>query len=497
MIMNKRLSLVFVLMFVSAMAFAQTNAGDAFFVDYAQFQQDNTTRYIKCPYDAVLNVGDSLTLEAWIKVHDSGWNQKVVGRTNLSFNSGYLLAIDQGKVYPEVWTPTTQTSLTGFIPPVPIPGYWYHIALTFAAGDSLKSFVNGKQVGAIAVPATGIVDNTEPLTIGISPWGESFQYFGHIDEVRIWNKALTEQELQDQLHIELAGNEAGLVAYYTFNSDTHTSINDGTSNGVNGSITNGDATNIASSTCLVAGSNMNVMQDINALWNGIGYADPRFVTTITGLSMKASGIQGDNHCIFGNDAADGTTTADIPSNAPANFERASRVFYVEQNGGMNADLLFNLEHIAGTGTELTDGKPADHYTLLYRSGTTGDFTAKSSANTKNNKTLTFLSDNLANGYYTIGVGDANFVGPSAIDDTELSKRVSIYPNPSTGTVNVDMEGIAEEVNIKVYNQMGVLCYETVTSEMNNVIDLSEQGKGIYFITLTTENATSSQKLIVQ
>ena len=297
--MKSRITLLSIMAILSVSLFAQTNGGQAFYMDYATFQSDNTTRYIKCPHNALLNTGDELTLEAWVKIHDSGWNQKVVGMLNTSFNSGYLLAIDQGKVYPEVWNPTVVDDLAGFIPPVPSPGYWQHIALTFSKGDSLKTYINGVQVGAKAVPNNALASNSEPLVIGISPWGESFQYFGHIDEVRVWNVAKSAQEMKAQMHLELNGNESGLVAYYTFNTSTPTDIQDKTANDIDGSITNGQAANIASSTCLVAGSDMNAQHDVVALWNALSFQDPRFVTTPNGLSMKASGIPEDDHAIFG------------------------------------------------------------------------------------------------------------------------------------------------------------------------------------------------------
>jgi hypothetical protein len=496
--MKSKITLLASLILLSAYAFAQTNGGKAFFMDYAQFQSDNTTRYIKCAHNAALNTGDELTLEAWVKIHDSGWNQKVVGMLNSSFNSGYLLAIDQGKVYPEVWNPSNQNDLAGFIPPVPSPGYWQHIALTFKKGDSLRSFLNGVQVGAIPVPNGALASNSEDLTIGISPWGESFQFFGHIDEVRVWNVAKTEQEMQSQMHIELTGNETGLVAYYTFNTSTHSAIEDKTANAIDGSITRGQASNIANSTCIVASNTMNTMNDIYAIWNALGFTDPRYVTTATGLSMKASGMDEDDHGIFGHNDGNGTTTADLPTNASANFERADRVFYIEQDGNLKADLIIKLDDIAGTGAELDDTKTAAHYTLLYRSGTTGAFTARSSASSMNGKTLIFNNDQLQNGYYTIGVGDSPIVGPSAINGADLSKQVSVFPNPNSGLFTVQFENLQYDAKIQVYNALGALVYEydALATEFTKDIDLSHVGSGVYYIKVSSNQMSMVEKIIV-
>lgn len=497
--MKSKITLLALLAFLSVSALAQTNGGKSFYMDYTQFQTDNTTRYIKCPHNALLNTGDHLTIEVWVKIHDSGWNQKVVGMLNTSFNSGYLLAIDQGKVYPEIWNPANKSDLAGFIPPVPTPGYWQHIAMTFAKGDSLKSYLNGVQVGAIAVPNNPLASNTEPLTIGIAPWDNAFQYFGNIDEVRVWSTTRTAQEINDKMHIELAGTEPGLVAYYTFNTSSPSTIEDKTPNNIDGAMTSGDVSNLAPSSCLVAGSAMNGMSDINALWNALGFTDPRFVTTVSGLSMKASGMDADDHGIFGHNDGNGTTTTDLPSIASTNFARADRVFYIEQDGNLKADLIIKLDDIAGTGTELDDSKATANYTLLYRSGTSGAFTARSSATTKTGKTLVFNNDQLINGYYTIGVGDAAIAGPSGIGENELTENVSIYPNPNTGIFTVHMEKLNQEAKIQVYNALGAIVYEAnvQASDLTKEIDLSHAGAGMYYVKVTSEDASMIEKIIVR
>ncbi len=496
--MKAKLFLFLLLVFTSGQLFSQTNGGQSWYMDYIQFTTDNTVRYIKFPHKAALNTGDELTVETWMKVYDSGWNQKIIGKTNISFNSGWILAIDQGKIYPEVWNPAVSTMLAGFIPPVPIPGYWYHLAMTYTKADSLISYVNGKRVGGVAVANNPVSNNTEPLTIGIAPWGEFFQFFGNLDEVRIWNIAKTQQEIQNSMFIELNGNESGLVAYYTFNTSTPTSVVDETSNAIDGSMVNGIATNLVTSTCLVAGSDMNAMNDISALWNGLGFIDPRFVITSTGLSMLANGIIDDNHAIFGHDNESGTTTVDNPTNAPANFEHATRVFYIEQNGGMVADLMINLEDIAAGGAQLTDTKPADHYLLLFRSVNSGAFTIISAADTKNNKTLTYSNAALQNGYYTIGVGDSTTSGEATIDK-DLTGDISLYPNPNMGEFNLSFNTIEQNAIIEVYNATGGLIYETEKNTVDNtmVVNLEDTGPGVYYLRVTTENTNIIKRFVVR
>ena len=70
---------------------------------------------------------------------------------------------------------------------------WSHLAATFD-DTTLRLFVNGTQVGTRAV-AGPMLTSTGALRMGgNSLWGEYFQ--GRIDEVRIYNRALSAAEIQ-------------------------------------------------------------------------------------------------------------------------------------------------------------------------------------------------------------------------------------------------------------------------------------------------------------
>jgi hypothetical protein len=70
---------------------------------------------------------------------------------------------------------------------------WTHVAATFD-NATLRLYVNGTQVGTRAV-AGPLVTSTGALRIGgNSLWGEFFQ--GRLDDVRIYNRALTAIEIQ-------------------------------------------------------------------------------------------------------------------------------------------------------------------------------------------------------------------------------------------------------------------------------------------------------------
>ena len=79
---------------------------------------------------------------------------------------------------------------------------WTHVALTYD-GTTLRLFVNGTQVATRAT--TGTIQATDnPLWIGgNNPYGEYFT--GLIDEVRVYNRALTQTDIQTDMGSGLTG----------------------------------------------------------------------------------------------------------------------------------------------------------------------------------------------------------------------------------------------------------------------------------------------------
>ncbi|MEM1391712.1 MAG: LamG-like jellyroll fold domain-containing protein [Cyanobacteria bacterium P01_H01_bin.150] len=132
-------------------------------------------------------------------------------------------------------------------------GEWHSFALVFNSG-SVTAYIDGTEYtasvrGTQLDPADG-----SPFTLGATLHGESgtdndIHYDGEIDELGIWNAALTEDEINDIRYKTLSGDESNLVAYYNFNQDSvdGTAIADATDNGNDGTLTNGDGNNFVDS----------------------------------------------------------------------------------------------------------------------------------------------------------------------------------------------------------------------------------------------------------
>ncbi|MCE2937630.1 MAG: LamG domain-containing protein [Sphingobacteriia bacterium] len=168
-----------------------------------------------------LNNRAEYTWEAWVfnQSNEESW---VYGEGNpqLTFAVGlgpgvfYVAAHNEG-----VSPPWQLVSIpTGAAVPT---NEWAHFAVTRRNNGTTTLYINGVQVatGALHVQSHSA---TSQAAIGINPGFTSqidLPFRGIVDEVRIWNRALTEDEIRHKMTERLTGSEPGLAAYYRMDQD--------------------------------------------------------------------------------------------------------------------------------------------------------------------------------------------------------------------------------------------------------------------------------------
>jgi concanavalin A-like lectin/glucanase superfamily protein len=104
-------------------------------------------------------------------------------------------------------------------------GTWYHLAFVMS-GSSTTAYVNGTLLGTYSLGAgagtlqTFIIGRVKELT-------EYEPFNGAIDEVRIWNTARTQTQINTYKNVYMTGTEAGLVGLFNFNQGFATGTNTG------------------------------------------------------------------------------------------------------------------------------------------------------------------------------------------------------------------------------------------------------------------------------
>lgn len=148
---------------------------------------------------ATLDLTTGMTLAAWVRpTTASGW-RTILMKEQPGHIAYALYGSTSSPSRPAIELDTTASSAN-----VEVRGTaqlaintWTHVAATFD-GSSLKLYINGVQVGSL--PAGGsIITSGNALRIGGNTvWGEYFR--GQIDDVRIYNEALTQAQIQSDMN---------------------------------------------------------------------------------------------------------------------------------------------------------------------------------------------------------------------------------------------------------------------------------------------------------
>ena len=159
---------------------------------------------------------NALSLTGWFFCDELAYGQGYMGfRSGSGDGEFYLIQLNDGKMECRL---KSTTGLHEYVTPANtlVPQIWQHIAWVFN-GTSVLFYLNGTLVGSSSASGT-FSSSTVPFAIGISPLGGfNFVYGGRIDEVSVWDKALTLTEIQDMMNDELTGTEDNLQLYYKFN----------------------------------------------------------------------------------------------------------------------------------------------------------------------------------------------------------------------------------------------------------------------------------------
>jgi hypothetical protein len=216
----------------------------------------------------------------WIEFHNSG--SLISGTSSNTFGTTYN--------YNSSFTLST--------------GTWYHVAITYD-GSNLKQYINGTQM--FSITGSNVTPNSNML-LADDPV-ESITFTGSIDEVRLWTAVRTQAQIQASMHVDLAGSESNLVAYYKMSNGSGTSLTDNSSNSYTGTLTNmvtsGGSSDWVTSYAPIGDLNSSYETDVEGIWkaSGTNASDASDGLTMTVSSALSTG----NFAVYGNNNTSGTS----------------------------------------------------------------------------------------------------------------------------------------------------------------------------------------------
>jgi Concanavalin A-like lectin/glucanases superfamily/Bacterial Ig domain/Cadherin-like domain len=209
-----------------------------------------------------LDLTTGMTLEAWVFPTATNGVRDIIIKEGSNVDIYNLYARNwRGLPEANVFVGGSNRTAEGASLPANV---WTHVAGTYD-GSTVRLFINGVQAASTTISGS-IATSTGPLRIGgNSMWGEFFQ--GRIDEVRIYNRALTQAEIQSDMNTPIGSTSntaptVSAIAAQTTNEDTATGAS---------AFTVGDAQTAAGSlTVSGTSSNTTLVPNGNIIFAGSG-----------------------------------------------------------------------------------------------------------------------------------------------------------------------------------------------------------------------------------
>ena len=168
------------------------------------------------------DISNAITIEAWIYPTGASCNGNIAGKA-----TSYFVYCVSGTL---AYAMGGASGWSGVSTGVSIPtNEWHHVALTRAASTAAANvYLDGNLVYIGTADGAG----TSPLTnsnapnlfnIGARNGGATF-FTGRIDEVKLWNVARTQAQVQEDLRTYGGSLSDGLVAYFDFNDQSGSTL---------------------------------------------------------------------------------------------------------------------------------------------------------------------------------------------------------------------------------------------------------------------------------
>ncbi|WP_202225393.1 LamG domain-containing protein [Okeania sp. KiyG1] len=187
---------------------------------YALDFAPNNQAYVEIPHQKGLSLTGDLTVEFWLNLKEwpTTWTN-IISKQLDDHRNEFCLRIKSTKVGQFYYTSENELVVLNWNPKNVLKlSSWTHIACVRKIGEFLKIYFNGSLMAEIDTPQKRKATETEvPILLMTNAQHSQFAN-AQMCDLRIWRKALSNEEIVAQMNENLRGNEEGLIGYWKFDS---------------------------------------------------------------------------------------------------------------------------------------------------------------------------------------------------------------------------------------------------------------------------------------
>lgn len=267
-------------------------------VDYAGVFDGTSRNDVIAAADTVIPASTSFTAEAWIYPTSTDTADRVILSQGTVATGEFYIKRKSG----EIWVNRTNFAAEQNCGPTPTNA-WTHIAVSMD-GTSLNCYFDG----ALSFTKTGGFGSNLGAKFVVGSWGQNLAdtntyWKGQIDQVKIWNGALTEAQLTQSMHDYQSANvttTSSLLAHYDFNEGSNSDAKVYNRAGANLDLTSGNALSYADVKSPINGGNIDSFRTVvykfprTYLTAQGGWTVPSNLNSIEALTVGGGGGGGEN-----------------------------------------------------------------------------------------------------------------------------------------------------------------------------------------------------------
>lgn len=195
-----------------------------------------------------LNLPVSVSAWIWVDPSKPSHSPIFVSQDNLSLYNGFWFVINPTHLFvgygDGLGSNNPQFRREKSAPHNNVYGRWTHVCAVVKGAIDMDIYINGVKTDGILSGSSGFPMNSnfpdEVAKAGHWYTNDVAHHFkGMIDEIRVWNIALTETQLREQMCKKLSGNEPGLIGYWNFDETSGNETLDKSATGAKGTLRNG------------------------------------------------------------------------------------------------------------------------------------------------------------------------------------------------------------------------------------------------------------------